>query len=106
MILALRIHSYAIASCLNKESEPLNKKLAVRTPIGEIVTVQIGYRNCAIRINGIEFLADLILFPLLKLDIILGMDWLTQHGAMVNCYTKEVVLDMPGSNKVVFCGDR
>ena len=45
------------------------------------MTVQIVYRDCAIQINGVEFLTDLIVFPLLELDIILGMDWLTRHRA-------------------------
>ena len=88
--------SSATASRLHKESEFLSKNLAVHTPVGEVVSVQIVYRDCAIQINGIEFLADLIVFPLLKLDIILGIDWLARHRAIVNCYTKEVVFDMPG----------
>ena len=43
----------------------------------------------------VELLADLIVFPLLKLDVILGMDWLTRHRAIVNCYTNEVIFEMP-----------
>ena len=83
--------SSATASCLHKKSKPLGNELAVRTPVEEVVTVQIVYRDYAIQINGIEFLTDLIVFPLLELDIILGMDWLTRHRAIVNYYTKEVI---------------
>ena len=42
----------------------------------------------------------------LELDIILGMDWLTRHRAVVNCYTKEVIFELPRQSPVVFCGDR
>ena len=98
--------SSATALCLRKESKTLSKNLAVHTPIGEIVSIRIVYKNCAIRVNGIEFLANLIVFLMLKLDVILGMDWLARHRAIVNCYTKEVVFDVPGQEKVVFCGNR
>ena len=54
----------------------------------------------------VEFPADLIVFPLLELDLILGMDWLTRHRGVVNCYTKEVIFELPGQTKVVFCGER
>ena len=31
---------------------------------------------------------------------------MTRHRAIVNCYTKEVIFDMPGQSKVIFCDDR
>ena len=34
------------------------------------------------------------------------MDWLTRHRTVVNCYTKEVIFDLLGLAKVVFCGER
>ena len=45
------MHSFissTVASCLNKEPESLSKKLAVRTPIGEVLTVQTVYRDYAV----------------------------------------------------------
>ena len=36
----------------------------------------------------------------------MGMDWLTRHRAVVNCYTKEVIFELPGQTKVIFCGER
>ena len=70
--------SSATASCLHKKSEFLDNKLAVCTPVGEVVTVQVVYKGCTIKINRVEFLTDLIVFHLLELDIILDMDWLTR----------------------------
>ena len=43
---------------------------------------------------------------MLELDVILGMDWLARHRAIVNCYTREVVFELPGSEKVVFYGEQ
>ena len=84
----------------------LGKDLVVSTPLGECVIVQTVYRDCAVQINKVEFPADLIVFPLLELDVILGMDWLSRHRAVVNCYTKEVIFAIPGQAQVVFCGER
>ena len=64
--------------------------------------VQTVYRDCTVRIDTREFSVDLIVLPLLELDIILGMDWLTRHRAVVNCYTNEVIFELPGQTKVIF----
>ena len=84
----------------------MDKCLIVSTPLGESIIVKTIYWDCAIQINMVEFPADLITFPLLDLDIILGMDWLTWHRAVVDCYTKEVKFEAPGREEVVFCGLR
>ena len=65
------------ASCLHQKPGVLGKDLTVSTPLGECVVVQTVYRDCALRINMVEFPANLIVFLLLELDVILGMDWLT-----------------------------
>ena len=84
----------------------LDRDLAVSTLLGECVIVQTVFRDCSLQINLVEFPADLIIFPLLELDVILGMDWLTRHRAIVNCYTKEVIFEIPGQDKVIFCEER
>ena len=38
------------------------------------------------------FPADLMLLPFDEFDIILGMDWLTSHDAVVNCKRKLIDL--------------
>ena len=66
--------STATASRLHHSPGVLGKNLMVSTPLGESVIVKTVYRDCAIQINMVEFPTDLIVFPLLELDIILGMD--------------------------------
>ena len=94
------------ASYLHQKLGVLGKDLAVSTPLGECVIVQNVYRDYSLQINLVEFPADLIVFPLLELNVILGMDWLTRHRAIINCYTKEVIFEVPGQDKVIFCGER
>ena len=74
--------SSTTASHLHQSPGVLEKDLVVSTPLGECVIVQTVYRDCAIQINTVEFPADLIVFPLLELDVILGMDWLSRHRAV------------------------
>ena len=71
--------STATTSNLHQSPGVLGKNLMVSTPLGESIVVRTLYRDCAIQINMVKFLADLIFFPLLDLDIILGMDWLSRH---------------------------
>ncbi|KAA3480519.1 RVT_1 domain-containing protein/zf-CCHC domain-containing protein/RVP_2 domain-containing protein [Gossypium australe] len=42
--------------------------------------------------RGYYFPADLMLLPFDELDVILGMDWLTIHDAVVNCRRKIIEL--------------
>ena len=71
--------STATASYLHQSPGVLGKNLMLSTPLGESIIVRTVYRDCAIQINMVKFPADLIVFPLLDLDIILGMDWLSRH---------------------------
>ncbi|KAL0434128.1 UNVERIFIED_CONTAM: hypothetical protein Slati_2747100 [Sesamum latifolium] len=41
-----------------------------------------------------------------EFDVILGMDWLAQHRAVIDCYKKEVMIESSGESRVVFMGDR
>ena len=93
------MHSFiasTIASQLHRELGILDKELVVRTPLGEFLVTRMAYKDCTVKINTVEFLAYLTVLSLLKLDVILGMDWLSRHRALVNCYTKEVTFDLPG----------
>ena len=42
-------------------------------------------------IEARELPVDLVLFDVMDFDVILGMDWLSQHYATVDCRRKEVI---------------
>ena len=46
-------------------------------------------------IHDRKFSTDLIALPFREYDLILGMDWLSKHQAIVNCDKKYVVLKCP-----------
>ena len=39
--------------------------------------------------------ADLVLLDVIGFDVILGMDWLVQYYATVDCRAKEVIFRIP-----------
>ena len=95
-----------IASRLHREPWILDTDIVVHIPLEEFLVAQTAYRDYVVQINTVEFRADLIVLTLLEFDVILGMDWLFRHRAMVNCYTKGVIINFLGQAKVVFYGER
>ena len=45
---------------------------------------------------------NLILLQLHDFDIILGMNWLTTHHALVDCFAKRVTFHIPGQPEYCF----
>ena len=98
--------SSRMTSHFRKSHEILDIKVNVYTPLGEVEVVDRVYRDCPIQIGNTELKADLIILPFQEFDIILGIDWLTRHHVKVDCYTKEVIIESPGQERVVFQGER
>ena len=57
-------------------------------------------------IEGHEFRANLVLLDIQDFNVILGMDWLSQHHTTMDCVIKEVKFCRPGEPKITFCGVR
>jgi hypothetical protein len=64
--------------------------LLVNTPLGKSVEVEKYIPECVINVGKEELLGDLIVMPFENYDLILGMDWLSEHFARVNCKKKLV----------------
>ena len=78
----------------------------VSLPTGDSRLAESVYMDSRVIIGSQEFLADLILLDIHDFDVILGMDWLSRHHAIVDCYRKEVRFCRPGETKVVLYGLR
>jgi hypothetical protein len=59
-----------------------------------------------IMISDCVYLADLFLVPMKDMAVILGMDWLEENGAQIDCKEKTVSLRSPGGGRIVYQGDR
>ena len=78
----------------------------VSLPTGDSRLKESVYMDSRVIIGGQEFLAYLILLDIHGFDVILGMDWLSRHHAIVECYRKEVTFCRPRETEVVFYGLR
>ena len=78
----------------------------VTSPLRHSVSMNSVYRNCPIVIQAREFLADLITLPFREFDLILGMDWLSKHRAIIDCGQKTVVLRCYDQSQVIVQGIR
>ena len=65
--------------------------MLVQSP-GSLIRSNLVCRNLEININGVCFPTSLIIIESVKLDVILGMNWLTQYQVCINCATREVTL--------------
>ena len=96
--------SMGFISKVNVESQPIDCSIVVSIPIGDSRIAESVYLDSRVIIGGEEFLADLILLDIHDFDVILGMDCLSRHHAIVDCYRKEVRFCRPGEKEVVFYG--
>ena len=97
-------HSYI---CIEQRSdklpvvELLDYDLLVTSPLGHSVRANRVYKNCPLMVHDREFSVDLISLPFHKFDLILGMDLLSKHRAIVDCDKKIVLLKCSDLSKVI-----
>ena len=59
-------------------------------------------KSCPVGMNGLGTKAYLNIFPLGSYDFLIGMDWLDQHHAILDCHNKEFTfLDEEGNSRKV-----
>ena len=102
-------HSYI---CMEQMSDKLPSvellacDLLVTSPLGHSVRVNRVYKNCPLMVHDRKFSVDLIGFPFHEFDLILGMDWLSKHRAIVDSDKKIVLLKCYDLSEVTVQGIR
>ena len=66
------------------------------------VCYQLEGGDVSVKIEGIGFLEKLILLPSASLDVILGMDWLSQHMGQIDCARRLIYLTSSSGEQVRF----
>lgn len=64
------------------------------------------YRDCHIRVEGRDTLANLIILDMIDFDVLMGMDWLSTCYAIVDCHAKIVRFEMPNEPIFILKGDQ
>jgi hypothetical protein len=77
--------SFAQLHALPLESLPT--PLVIHSPGSQWQTSMVSHSN-QILVEGLVFLASLISLKSSDIDVILGLDWLTEHQALINCTAK------------------
>jgi hypothetical protein len=88
------LHSFIPSNFVEEHKIPiilLKLPLITQTPRYDI-KCHLGCSNVRIIFSGVGLLADLVVLKSKRIDVILGMDWLTQHNGVISCATKEVSL--------------
>ena len=100
------VHCTDIPSLGNLPRSETEYDILVTNPLGHSVVVNKVYRDCAIRIREYEFLGDLIELSFREFDVILGMDWLSRHQAIIDYRMKIVTLRTLNEDEITFIGER
>ena len=80
--------------------------MRVSLPARDLLVSDRVVRDSRVLIGGNDFPVDLVALDMRDFDVVLGMDWLSRHRAIVDCYKKEVKLHRPGKLEVKFRGIR
>ena len=80
--------------------------LAIGTPLGESIEVRFLYSRCVVEIGEKALSVDLIELAVFDFDIILGIDWLSENCASIDCNDKCVRFRPKVGTEFVFQDDR
>ena len=87
-------HSFISQECVSRLGlvvQDLGYELAVSTPaLGRVLT-NLVCTGCSIEVAGHKFKVNLVCLPLEGLDVILGMDWLSDNHVIMDCRLRSVV---------------
>ena len=102
-------HSFIAASCVNVlglKVESLEKPLHVNSPLGIRVRIDQICWDCELEISGILLMVDLRVMDISDFDVILGMDWLTEHRVVIDCDRNRVTSYTQDGIRITFQGDK
>jgi len=65
--------------------------LSVSTPGNNLILTSKACWNCLLQIKGRDFLVNLFCLPLSGLEVILGLDWMSENYVLLDCHRKKVI---------------
>ncbi|XP_006854885.2 uncharacterized protein LOC18444659, partial [Amborella trichopoda] len=94
--------SLMFASMLGLSWETFSPALHLSVPMGGHGEVSTICRSVCIVFEGHKLSGNLLVLPMGKFDVILGMDWLSKYQAIVDCSRKRVTLLTPSGDFIVY----
>nr|GEV92399.1 retrotransposon protein, putative, Ty3-gypsy subclass [Tanacetum cinerariifolium] len=80
--------------------------LSISTPMLNSVIISHEFRNCPLRVGDDIRFANLLPLEMSDFDIILGMDWLTEHRATIDCHSRRVIFGDLNNSEFIYHGSR
>ena len=102
-------HSFISTACVSSlglEPKTLEIAISVASPLGGQTQVNLVCKSCELEFSDSYLICDLRVMDMSDLDIILGMDWLSVHQAIIDCYHRTVTASFLNGTKVQFKGIR
>ncbi|KAK1627572.1 hypothetical protein QYE76_001887 [Lolium multiflorum] len=102
---------YGKLNCTTLEQAEESDQTVLETPItvlsagGTILVTHVKEAQ-VITICDCVYFTDLFIIPMKDISVILGMDWLMENGAVINCGDKTVSLRNSIGGRIVFQGDK
>jgi hypothetical protein len=100
-------HSFISAAYVEKHNRPmtlLRCQMIVSSPGRDMPARQLCPK-VNLKIRGIDFISNLVVFESKGIDVILGMDWLSKHQALINCVKKFIKLTTPDGKELEFVAE-
>ncbi|KAJ9544849.1 hypothetical protein OSB04_024556 [Centaurea solstitialis] len=91
---------------INKKSQNLKEEHIIEYSNGELVKASKVVRKCTLGLSGKEFSIDLIPIKIGSFDIIVGMDWMSNHQATICCAEKIVMIALPDGGVLEVHGEK
>ncbi|GJS96674.1 putative reverse transcriptase domain-containing protein [Tanacetum coccineum] len=91
---------------LGKESSELGFIYKIEIANGQLVEIDNVIKGCKLEIEGHVFDIDLIPFGHGSFDVIIGMDWLSNHKAKIICHEKVVRIPLLDGKVLRVLGER
>ncbi|GKE02601.1 putative reverse transcriptase domain-containing protein, partial [Tanacetum coccineum] len=91
---------------LGIEPGELGFRYEIEIASGQLVEIDKVIKGCKLEIEGHVFDIDLIPFGHGSFDVIIGMDWLSNHKAEIICHEKVVRVPLPDSKVLKVLGEK
>ncbi|XP_058756482.1 uncharacterized protein LOC131629719 [Vicia villosa] len=88
-------HSFISYPCVRRlgfETSLLPNPMIISSATDDMVEAREICKECSITFNGHRFVIDLICLPLKKIDVVLGMDWLSANSVYIGCKEKTIFI--------------
>ncbi|GKC10706.1 putative reverse transcriptase domain-containing protein [Tanacetum coccineum] len=91
---------------LGIEPSELGFKYEIEIASGQLVKIAKVIKGCKLEIKGYVFDIDLIPFGHGSFDMIIGIDWLSNHKAKIICHEKVVRIPLPDGKVLRVLGEK